>query len=138
MVIKQNTIGGSGLGVTTRAPFGPTVFISCSFWAKFPKIISWCHPSLRLAPPPPSGKSWIIRHFRKYMSAFYSIYTHVIFSNDPTCPISFSENLVPNLMIELYFVIQLLTVRGGDFESLADVSPGNIQLTKVCCFFFYQ
>ena len=33
---------------------------------------------------------------------------------------------MPNLMIELYFIIQLLTVRGGDFESLADVSPGNI------------
>ena len=42
----------------------------------------------------------------------------------------FAENLVPNLMIELYFIIQLLTVRGGDFESLADVSPGNISLVK--------
>ena len=53
-----------------------------------------------------------------------------MFSNSLTYTISFAENLVPNLMIELYFIIQLLTVRGGDFESLADVSPGSIPLAK--------
>ena len=53
-----------------------------------------------------------------------------MFSSGPTYPISFAENLVPNPMIELYFIMQLLTVRGGDFESLADVSPGNISLAK--------
>ena len=60
----------------------------------------------------------------------YYVYTHVMFNNGPIYPISFAENLVPNLMIELYFIIQLLTVRGGDFESLADVSPGSISLAK--------
>ena len=53
-----------------------------------------------------------------------------MYINSPTYPTSFAENLVPNLMIELYFIIQLLTVRGGDFESLADVSPGSIPLAK--------
>ena len=49
---------------------------------------------------------------------------------DPRIRLLFAENLVPNLMIELYFIIQLLTVRGGDFESLADVSPGSIPLAQ--------
>ena len=30
---------------------------------------------------------------------------------------------MPNLVIEVYFLMQLLTVRGGDMESLADFSP---------------